>query len=161
MIFHFVLKKRKRKGLFKQAKFERKEEKRREGKERNSKGVFTMASHAASMAASRSLASSLRSLGLFVSCRPTVTVTVPAAVASYSSASASVPEQTVDGEGGDGPYDPSKDPNMMSAKVNGKEVWVPKGSNVMAACEAAGIDIPRFCYHPKLSIAGNCRYVYV
>jgi NADH dehydrogenase (ubiquinone) Fe-S protein 1 len=54
-------------------------------------------------------------------------------------------------------YDPSKDPNMMSALVNGKEVWVPKGSNVMAACEAAGIDIPRFCYHPKLSIAGNCR----
>merc|ERR1711977_542746 len=53
---------------------------------------------------------------------------------------------------------PEEDPdNMLSTIVNGEEVWVPKGSNVMAACDAAGIDIPRFCYHPKLSIAGNCR----
>jgi len=47
--------------------------------------------------------------------------------------------------------------NMMSTEVNGKEIWVPKGSSVMQACDAAGVDIPRFCYHPKLSIAGNCR----
>jgi len=45
----------------------------------------------------------------------------------------------------------------MSTIVNGKEVWVPKGSSVMQACDAAGVDIPRFCYHPKLSVAGNCR----
>ena len=47
--------------------------------------------------------------------------------------------------------------HMMSTIVNGKEVWVPKGSSVMQACDAAGVDIPRFCYHPKLSVAGNCR----
>jgi len=46
---------------------------------------------------------------------------------------------------------------LASCTVNGKEVSVPKGSTVMQACEAAGVDIPRFCYHPKLSIAGNCR----
>jgi len=65
----------------------------------------------------------------------------------FSSSSSSVPEEV----------SPEDDPNMMSAVVNGETVWVPKGSNVMAACDAAGIDIPRFCYHPKLSIAGNCR----
>ena len=62
----------------------------------------------------------------------------------YSSSSAAEPE----------PVDDGMVPNVT---VNGVEVKVPKGSNVMAACEAAGIDIPRFCYHPKLSIAGNCR----
>ncbi|CAG9460453.1 unnamed protein product [Pedinophyceae sp. YPF-701] len=41
--------------------------------------------------------------------------------------------------------------------IDGKAVHVPKGASVIQACDAAGIDIPRFCYHPKLSIAGNCR----
>lgn len=34
---------------------------------------------------------------------------------------------------------------------------VPKGVTVLQACEQAGVDIPRFCYHDRLSIAGNCR----
>lgn len=46
---------------------------------------------------------------------------------------------------------------MIEVFVNGEPVHIPKGSNVMAACDAAGIDIPRFCYHQRLSIAGNCR----
>lgn len=41
--------------------------------------------------------------------------------------------------------------------VNGQPTTIPKGSTVMQACEAQGIDIPRFCYHQRLSIAGNCR----
>lgn len=41
--------------------------------------------------------------------------------------------------------------------VNGQATTIPKGSTVMQACEAQGIDIPRFCYHQRLSIAGNCR----
>ncbi|KAI5072255.1 hypothetical protein GOP47_0012361 [Adiantum capillus-veneris] len=41
--------------------------------------------------------------------------------------------------------------------VDGHSVKIPKGMTVFQACEAAGVDIPRFCYHPRLSIAGNCR----
>jgi len=46
---------------------------------------------------------------------------------------------------------------MIKLKVNGKTLLVPKGSTVMQACEQAGEEIPRFCYHDRLSIAGNCR----
>ena len=46
---------------------------------------------------------------------------------------------------------------MIKVKVNNKIVEVPEGATVMQACEAAGEEIPRFCYHEKLSIAGNCR----
>ncbi|MDC3023925.1 NADH-quinone oxidoreductase subunit NuoG [Alphaproteobacteria bacterium] len=46
---------------------------------------------------------------------------------------------------------------MIKVKVNDKIVEVPEGATVMQACEAAGEEIPRFCYHEKLSIAGNCR----
>ena len=41
--------------------------------------------------------------------------------------------------------------------VDGREVHVPKGVTVLQACEQAGVHVPRFCYHPRLSIAGNCR----
>ncbi|KAI3946497.1 hypothetical protein MKX01_017713 [Papaver californicum] len=41
--------------------------------------------------------------------------------------------------------------------VDGYPVKVPKGMTVLQACELAGVDIPRFCYHNRLSIAGNCR----
>ena len=46
---------------------------------------------------------------------------------------------------------------MIKVKVNNKIVEVPEGATVMQACEVAGEEIPRFCYHEKLSIAGNCR----
>ena len=46
---------------------------------------------------------------------------------------------------------------MPKVKVDGVEVEVPQGATVLQACEAAGKEIPRFCYHERLSIAGNCR----
>lgn len=46
---------------------------------------------------------------------------------------------------------------MAKVTVDGIEVEVPNGSNVLQACEAAGIEVPRFCYHERLSVAGNCR----
>ena len=46
---------------------------------------------------------------------------------------------------------------MPKLLVDGIEVEVPEGSTVMQACEEAGAEIPRFCYHERLSIAGNCR----
>jgi NADH-quinone oxidoreductase subunit G len=46
---------------------------------------------------------------------------------------------------------------MLKLKIDGQEIEVPKGSTVLQACEAAGREIPVFCYHPRLNIAGNCR----
>ncbi len=46
---------------------------------------------------------------------------------------------------------------MLKLKVNDIEVEVEDGLTVLQACEKAGAEIPRFCYHEKLSIAGNCR----
>ena len=46
---------------------------------------------------------------------------------------------------------------MAKVTIDGIEVEVPNGSNVLQACEAAGIEVPRFCYHERLSVAGNCR----
>ena len=46
---------------------------------------------------------------------------------------------------------------MLKLKVNNQDVEVEEGLTVLQACEKAGVEIPRFCYHEKLSIAGNCR----
>ena len=46
---------------------------------------------------------------------------------------------------------------MPKLTVDGIQVEVPAGATVLQACEAAGAEIPRFCYHERLSIAGNCR----
>ena len=46
---------------------------------------------------------------------------------------------------------------MPSLSIDGREVSVPQGTTVIQAAEKLGIFIPRYCYHPGLSIAGNCR----
>src|SRR6267142_452773 len=46
---------------------------------------------------------------------------------------------------------------MPKLKIDGIEIEVPAGVTVLQACEMAGVEIPRFCYHERLSIAGNCR----
>ena len=46
---------------------------------------------------------------------------------------------------------------MVKLTVDGVEVEVEDGSSVLQACEAAGKEVPRFCYHERLSVAGNCR----
>ena len=46
---------------------------------------------------------------------------------------------------------------MPKVTVDGVELEVPAGATVLQACEMAGKEIPRFCYHERLSIAGNCR----
>ena len=46
---------------------------------------------------------------------------------------------------------------MPKILINGKEIEFEKGMTVLQACELAEVEIPRFCYHEKLSIAGNCR----
>jgi len=46
---------------------------------------------------------------------------------------------------------------MLKLKINEIDIEVEEGLTVLQACEKAGVEIPRFCYHEKLSIAGNCR----
>lgn len=46
---------------------------------------------------------------------------------------------------------------LVTITVDGKEIRVPKGMNLIAAAAQAGVEIPHYCYHPHLSIAGNCR----
>ena len=45
----------------------------------------------------------------------------------------------------------------VTVVINGREVDARPGSMIIEAADAANIYIPRFCYHPKLSIAANCR----
>ena len=46
---------------------------------------------------------------------------------------------------------------MPKLKIDGVEIEVENGLTVLQACEQAGVEIPRFCYHERLSVAGNCR----
>jgi NADH dehydrogenase/NADH:ubiquinone oxidoreductase subunit G len=46
---------------------------------------------------------------------------------------------------------------MVEIVINDKKVIVQKGLTILQACEENGIQVPRFCYHEQLSIAGNCR----
>jgi len=46
---------------------------------------------------------------------------------------------------------------MVNIEVDGKAMQAPKGSMIIEATDRAGIEIPRFCYHPKLTIAASCR----
>ena len=48
-------------------------------------------------------------------------------------------------------------PDLITVNVDGREIAVPKGTNVIEAARLAGVDVPHFCYHPKLTVVGNCR----
>jgi len=49
------------------------------------------------------------------------------------------------------------EPKTITLTIDGKPVTVPEGTTVLQACEQAGSPVPFYCYHPGLSIAGNCR----
>lgn len=46
---------------------------------------------------------------------------------------------------------------LVKVKIDGKEISVPKGTNLIEAAKLAGTSIPHYCYHKHLSVAGNCR----
>uniref|UniRef100_A0A7S0ZKT5 NADH dehydrogenase subunit 11 n=1 Tax=Timspurckia oligopyrenoides TaxID=708627 RepID=A0A7S0ZKT5_9RHOD len=52
---------------------------------------------------------------------------------------------------------PTPNPDEVTVFINDKPSIVPKGVTIIQACEHQGVEIPRFCYHERLSIAGNCR----
>ncbi|MDR6137404.1 NADH-quinone oxidoreductase subunit G [Pseudoxanthomonas sp. SORGH_AS 997] len=55
------------------------------------------------------------------------------------------------------PVDPNVPPDHVTIEIDGRVLYAPKGSMIIQAADKAGIPIPRFCYHDKLSIAANCR----
>lgn len=48
-------------------------------------------------------------------------------------------------------------PDLVTVNIDGKEIAVPKGTNVIEAARQLNVDVPHYCYHPKLTVAGNCR----
>jgi NADH-quinone oxidoreductase subunit G len=52
---------------------------------------------------------------------------------------------------------PPKNPGFVTFTVNGKEVVAKPGTNMIEAAKEVGVEIPYYCYHPRLSIAANCR----
>ncbi len=52
---------------------------------------------------------------------------------------------------------PPKNPGFVTCTIDGKEVVVKPGTNMIEAAKQVGSDIPYYCYHPRLSIAANCR----
>jgi NADH-quinone oxidoreductase subunit G len=52
---------------------------------------------------------------------------------------------------------PPKNPGMVTFTVDGKEVVAKPGTNMVDAVKTVGVEIPYYCYHPRLSIAANCR----
>src|SRR5215469_11005139 len=55
------------------------------------------------------------------------------------------------------PANPNTSQDLVNIEIDGKPLKVPKNSMIIQAADAAGIPIPRFCYHKKLPIAANCR----
>ena len=55
------------------------------------------------------------------------------------------------------PAAPPADPNVVNVEVNGVPLKARKGQMIIEVTDLADIYVPRFCYHPKLSIAANCR----
>lgn len=53
--------------------------------------------------------------------------------------------------------EPKADPNLVEVFIDDKKLLVEKGITILEAAALAGVEIPRFCYHERLSIAGNCR----
>ncbi len=48
-------------------------------------------------------------------------------------------------------------PNLVTITVDGRDLQVPAGANLIDALQQFGIEVPHYCYHPKLTVAGNCR----
>jgi len=48
-------------------------------------------------------------------------------------------------------------PDLVTVNIDGREIAVPKGTNIIEAAARLAIDVPHYCYHAKLSVVGNCR----
>jgi NADH-quinone oxidoreductase subunit G len=48
-------------------------------------------------------------------------------------------------------------PDLVTVNVDGRDIAVPKGTNMIEAARLTSVEVPHYCYHPKLTVAGNCR----
>ncbi|KAK4800272.1 hypothetical protein SAY86_020759 [Trapa natans] len=111
--------------------------------------------------ASRALRAKLLQSSRTATCFVRTIVSTPELQSPEASASLAQPDPTPDLP----PREPvggarvqfPKSEDALEVFVDGYPVKIPKGFTVLQACEVAGVDIPRFCYHSRLSIAGNCR----
>ena len=55
------------------------------------------------------------------------------------------------------PKPPPKHPGLVTFTLDGREVVAKPGTNMIEAAKLVGVEIPYYCYHPRLSIAANCR----
>jgi len=78
-------------------------------------------------------------------------------VTTSASADAAEPAPAPAPAASDAAAPPALAANEMEVFVNGARTVIKKGQSVLEACQVAGIDVPRFCYHQRLSVAGNCR----
>src|ERR1700689_2620003 len=46
---------------------------------------------------------------------------------------------------------------LVTVNIDGRDISVPKGTNMIEAARNVGVDVPFYCYHPKLAVVGNCR----
>lgn len=85
------------------------------------------------------------------------TTTPPADVAQRPGGEAKMPRTAAPLVAAASPAAQAKQEGMVSVKIDGIDVQVPPGTPIIEAANAAGIDIPFYCYHKGLSIAANCR----
>jgi len=52
---------------------------------------------------------------------------------------------------------PAKPADLVTVNIDGRDIAVPRGTNVIEVAKQLGVEIPHYCYHPKLTIVGNCR----
>ena len=50
-------------------------------------------------------------------------------------------------------------PDLVTVNVDGKDIAVPKGTNMIEAARLASVEVPHYCYHPKLTVAGKTRWL--
>jgi len=55
------------------------------------------------------------------------------------------------------PKDAAAAKGMVNVQINGRWFEIPRGARIIEACKMAGVEVPHYCYHPKLSSPGNCR----
>ena len=67
------------------------------------------------------------------------------------------PKSSAGGPGGTPPASPPPAKDTFTVVFDGKPIEVPKNVNLIEAAKLAGIEIPHFCYHPRLSVVGQCR----
>ena len=103
-------------------------------------------------------ARALRSLGARSAVRASSSLALPAAPVQLTEEGlAQLPQTLPVHRRGEEAVAPREGVRTIEVVIDGNPVVIEEGSSVLQACEAVGINVPRFCFHERLSVAGNCR----